>query len=343
MRNLQLWSGLLASLAIAGAAHGQWSLNGTKVFYNTNNVGIGTNSPSHKLDVRSAGTRAVSAWAQAASGTTYGVYGLASSTSGRGVMGYANSTTGTAIGLYGQSASKAGYGVFGYAAATSGSTIGVYGQTASPTGRGVYALANATTGISYALYAKTNSAAGFAGYFIGGRNYFQGNVGIGTTNPVDKLHVEGTTRTKILKILGGADLAEPFDVCKKIATPEPGMVVVIDAENPGKLKVADQANDRRVAGIISGANGLSPGLVMQAEGQELVEGEHPVALTGRVWCLCDASNGAIEPGDLLTTSTTPGHAMKVSDHDKARGAIIGKAMTGLKEDRGLVLVLVSLQ
>jgi hypothetical protein len=35
--------------------------------------------------------------------------------------------------------------------------------------------------------------------------------------------------------------------------------------------------------------------------------------------------------------------MKVVDYHKAGGAIIGKAMTALKQGKGLVLVLVSLQ
>jgi hypothetical protein len=46
---------------------------------------------------------------------------------------------------------------------------------------------------------------------------------------------------------------------------------------------------------------------------------------------------------LLTTSATPGHAMKVSNHAKAQGAILGKAMSGLEKGRGMVLVLVTLQ
>jgi len=75
----------------------------------------------------------------------------------------------------------------------------------------------------------------------------------------------------------------------------------------------------------------------------VADGKHPIALTGRVYCLADASAGAIQPGDLLTTSDTPGHSMKVTDHTKAQGAIIGKAMTALESSKGLVLVLVSLQ
>jgi len=75
----------------------------------------------------------------------------------------------------------------------------------------------------------------------------------------------------------------------------------------------------------------------------LADGQHPVALSGRVYCWVDATQGAIEVGDLLTTSNTPGHAMKAIDTAKAHGAIIGKAMTGLKSGKGLVLVLVNLQ
>jgi hypothetical protein len=69
----------------------------------------------------------------------------------------------------------------------------------------------------------------------------------------------------------------------------------------------------------------------------------PVALSGRVYCWADASYGSIQPGDLLTTSATPGHVMGVTDYERAQGAILGKAMGALEEGRGLVLVLVSLQ
>ena len=68
-----------------------------------------------------------------------------------------------------------------------------------------------------------------------------------------------------------------------------------------------------------------------------------MALSGRVYCWCDAGFGAIQPGDLLTTSTTPGHAMVVQDHARAQGATLGKAMGRLREGKGLVLVLVTLQ
>ena len=96
-----------------------------------------------------------------------------------------------------------------------------------------------------------------------------------------------------------------------------------------------------MAGVLSGANGIHPGIQMLQEG--LLEGGKNVALTGRVYVLADAAGGPIKPGDLLTTSDTPGHAMKVTDHARAQGAILGKAMSGLKQGQGMVLVLVTLQ
>ena len=142
-----------------------------------------------------------------------------------------------------------------------------------------------------------------------------------------------------LEIRGGCDLAEPFEMTGK-ETPK-GAVVVIDDEQPGRLTLSTRAYDTRVAGIVSGANGINPGIALHQEGA-LAGGEN-VALSGRVYVLADAGPAPIKPGDLLTTSDTPGHAMKATDAARGSGAILGKAMSGLKEGKGMVLVLVSLQ
>ena len=141
-------------------------------------------------------------------------------------------------------------------------------------------------------------------------------------------------------IMGGSDLAEPFKV-SDAGVIQPGSVLTIDPDHPGELRISSKPYDRTVAGIASGANGVNPGLIMKQEGSETA-GNISVALTGRVYAKADASYGEIQPGDLLTTSATPGYAMKVSDYDKSHGAIIGKAMTSLKSGKGNVLVLVSL-
>jgi hypothetical protein len=152
---------------------------------------------------------------------------------------------------------------------------------------------------------------------------------------------DGLVNVPILKINGGSDLAEPFGVTGPDGI-KPGMAVAIDPEHPGQLRLADRAYDRLVAGCVSGANGLEPGLVMQQEGL-VGDDAVPVALSGRVYCWADASYSPIQPGDLLTTSDTPGHVMAVRDYDLAQGAIVGKAMSELEEGYGLILVLVTLQ
>lgn len=163
------------------------------------------------------------------------------------------------------------------------------------------------------------------------------------------LNPGGTIQVKILEI-SGADLSENFEVNDTTdlsngaaeETVKPGMVVCIDPDNPGELIVSSRAYDRTVAGIISGAGDIQIGVIMN-RGDSVTNEDQPIALSGRVYCYADASNGAIEPGDLLTTSDVSGHAMKVSDYQQAQGAILGKAMSRLEEGRGLVLVLVTLQ
>ena len=148
--------------------------------------------------------------------------------------------------------------------------------------------------------------------------------------------------TDIVQINGGMDVSERFSIEDPAEEIKPGYVVSISTEEIGGLALSRAPYDSRVAGIVSGAGGINVGMVLGQEGQPF-SGEHPVALSGRVYCWADASHGAIEPGDLLTTSSTPGHAMKAADPARAHGTIIGKAMTPLTDGTGLVLVLVSLQ
>ncbi|MCO6492887.1 MAG: hypothetical protein J5I98_30995 [Phaeodactylibacter sp.] len=150
----------------------------------------------------------------------------------------------------------------------------------------------------------------------------------------------GTVEVDVLKINGGGDGAEYFNV-KKSDNLEPGSLAVIDDESAGKLKVSSRPYDPKVAGVISGAGGVRPGITL--EQKEVLEGDELVSLWGRVYVKATAKNGKIRPGDLLTSSHIPGHVMKARKKRKSRGAVIGKALSSLEDGEGLVLLLIQPQ
>ena len=153
----------------------------------------------------------------------------------------------------------------------------------------------------------------------------------------------GRVITDEIQIKGGADLSENFDVSNVFGKAvEAGQIVSIDVRNPGQLILSSEAYDTRIAGVISGANGVRPGLLMGQEGT-IADGAYPIALTGRVYVKVDASFGEIKAGDLITSSPIAGVGMKAKSKKKRQGAIIGKAMTELSSGQGEVLVLISLQ
>lgn len=172
-----------------------------------------------------------------------------------------------------------------------------------------------------------------------------GNVGIGTTTPAEKLTVKGNIRVEsaatglpVVELGEGLDYAEGFDLSDSQEI-EPGNVLIIDPKNPGELTLSNKPYDSKVAGIVAGANDLGSGIKLGTGNFDC-----DVALAGRVYCNVDATYGKVSPGDLLTTSPTPGFAMKVKDNSKAKGAILGKAMESLdKGQKGQILVLVTLQ
>jgi len=97
----------------------------------------------------------------------------------------------------------------------------------------------------------------------------------------------------------------------------------------------------RVAGVISGAGDYRPGLILDR--QQSHDNRVPVALVGKVYCKVDTQYAPIEVGDLLTTSSTPGHAMKADDPLKAFGSVIGKALRPLQAGQGMIPILIALQ
>jgi hypothetical protein len=139
-------------------------------------------------------------------------------------------------------------------------------------------------------------------------------------------------------VLAGADFAEEFDVLDAEMS-EPGTVMVLD--DAGAVRVSDGAYDHRVAGVISGAGGYKSAVI--ADRRDTGSDRLALALMGKAYCKVDATLSPVAVGDLLTTSATPGHAMKALDRSRALGAIIGKALRPLPAGRQLVPILITLQ
>jgi hypothetical protein len=308
------------SYGVLGTSH-----NGTGIF------GISTNGSGVHGETNSTICSAVSGLALNPSsgnpavsgehrGNGPGVYGqcdgngagvVGQSTNGPGVHGKTGSNKDSAVfaehtgqGI-GVFASGAGAGVVGLS--TSGP--GVHGKTSSDKDSAVFAE---HTGQGIGVFAT--SARGLAGFF-------QGDV----------------TVTGDIRLLN-ADCAEDFDVSETEGV-EPGTVMVLDEE--GALEPSHQAYDKRVAGVISGAGAFRPGIVLDK--RQTQSKRMPIALLGKVYCKIDAQYSPVGVGDLLTTSPTPGHAMKADDPLKAFGAVIGKALRPLRSGQELVPILIALQ
>ena len=209
-----------------------------------------------------------------------------------------------------------GFGVVG-----SGAIIGVWGQ-----GKGT----------------------GWAGYFSGPIRVDGSGEVSGDFSVAGKLHTSGSLQGPLtidgdISVTGDVKLL-PRDVAERFSATQaslcrPGMVLVISGD--GTVEPCAHAYDKRVVGVVSGAGSLRPAITLGVELQEADTA--PIAMIGTVNCLVDAGYGAVEVGDLLTSSETPGHARKAEDMARSFGAVIGKALAPLAEGCGLVPMIVALQ
>jgi hypothetical protein len=138
-----------------------------------------------------------------------------------------------------------------------------------------------------------------------------------------------------------SDFAESLPTLGSKEAYAPGDVLVISTKREGAVEKCARAYDGAVIGVYS----TRPGFVGADKDGVTIVGpdEIPVAIVGIVPVKASAENGPIQPGDLLATSATPGHAMRCEGVERCFGRTLGKALESLDEGTGIIKMLVVLQ
>ncbi len=262
-------------------------------------------------------------------GSSAGVYGRADGW--HATVGYANSgwagvwgyNGGIGKGVFGESPS--GTGVWGSGLSGvrgNGTSEGVFGN-GSGSGTGVLGQSNTGVGVR-ARSSSGNIIEAWRG--VADREFYVSNSG--------DVYADRAYHS------WGADLAEMLPAVDGL---EPGDVLVVGRD--GRLSRSTVSNSTDVAGVYS----TQPGFLGSSGDESDLTGMVPLGIAGLVPVKASAENGAILPGDLLTSSSVPGHAMKASPVTAdgitfyLPGTILGKALEPLEEGTGVILVLVTLQ
>ena len=271
-----------------------------------------------------------------------------------GVLG--QSTSGT--GIYGHTASAAGIGMNAendVGTAVRGKSFGA--------GDGVRGVSNAGTGVSGFGASYGVHGVGSTGVWSEGSLLATGSNSCNTSglcasifNVVNAtignliIASSGTPSTDVFRVngngsvfangdynVGGADIAEYVPASAKL---EPGDVVEIDSDNGAAFRLSSHSNSTAVGGVISTRPGVS--LNNSTAEESAAKGMPRLALSGRVPVKVTSENGAIRAGDLLVSSSKPGHAMRAPPSPQA-GTVIGKAMQKLDTESGEIEMLVMLR
>lgn len=217
----------------------------------------------------------------------------------------------------------------------SGTSIGVEGRSGS--GNGVYAYSNSSTGMTAV---SASGAHIIEGYDAGGANL--------------RFYVERATGNVKAdgSFSGPADFAEMMPITGPKDNYTLGDVLIIGPD--GNLARSDKPNATNLAGVYSARPGFLGDTEIAAHGIESADSAQTqervaVALVGIVPVKVTDENGAINPGDLLTTSSTPGYAMRAKPvvingvEIYPTGTILGKALEAWQTGSGLIQVLITLR
>ena len=324
-------------------------------FQPNGNVGIGTQTPAAKLHIGgNAGTDGIKFPDGTLQTTAFtgGSGGLTLPFSGT------NTSNNTAFEIMNTGTSSAGFFKIdnpsntsnAVLAETNGSGSAVFANTTG-TGRGGFFKIDNVTNNNAALYTETKGTgpallaqtSGAGNALVANHIGASGNIAVFQSNSANTARIDktgkgffnGGTQT------GGADVAEAFEVENEINLYTPGEVLVIST-----------ANDRRVekcrapySTLVIGVYATKPGVLLSERDIEAdLSDTIPVGVVGVIPTKVCGENGPIRRGDLLVTSSTPGHAMKGTDRERMFGATLGKALENFDgTGTGIIRVLVNVK
>jgi hypothetical protein len=324
---------------------GTHRIGNSNIFQTGGAVGIGTTAPHGVLNVQEtpANNFVIRGTSTRTSGFGAGVVGETSSPEGFGVLGISPS----GVAVSGWMNSGSGFAVFGnnFGLDRNSGGGGVEGQINITSGfaTAVRGSAIGATGPSVAIFGEQYSPDGQAGLFINrnGGNILVGSVSQNPDITVFRVDGSGTVYANGGFQPSGADFAESMAVVGDRSRYVPGDLLVIEPSANRHLGLAQQPYSSLVAGIYS----TKPGMLgsMHRVDETPAKDEVPLAVVGIVPCKATAENGPIQVGDLLVTSSTPGHAMRGTDRTRMLGAVVGKALEPLPRGAGVIQVLVTLQ
>lgn len=193
--------GLVIACGVTSAAHAQWSNSGgNAVLTNPSaRVGIGL-SPTWPLHLNGS--------------APYATYIQNTANNGTAVFGYGAATGGDVKGVWGYTEGAFGTGVLGQAVSATGQAVGIRGLSNADNGFGGF-----FSGKRFGIYAE-NTGIGYAA-FLEGTTYVSANLGIGTTNPLAKLHVYGFSAPGELRLESRGGVGGPVVSFAANNTPAP--------------------------------------------------------------------------------------------------------------------------
>jgi hypothetical protein len=272
-----------------------------------------------------------------------GFYAVRGDTEGRGagVLGV-GLAGGTAAGVFGVSeGGNAGVRGYGYGAGGMGGVFYSNTSTIEP----ALAAEYGGTGPGAAFIARRysiNPEANIALFGVGrvgteDEAYVTGITGAGNVWTRGNIHADGNIHARGTITSEGADFAERFEVVGEVAAYAPGDVLQISHEADRHLELTAEPYSRRIAGVYA----TKPGVLL---GNLDAEASVPLGVVGVVPTKVTAEGGAIHRGDLLVTSSTPGHAMKGDPELIRVGMVIGRALQDFDDEgTGVIEVLVNVQ